>query len=355
MDREPHFERVVELGDDYGIHQRWTTRPYVPAIHWPSRCERAPGDGFVTSTRGGAAFQRFRVLLSTHNGERFLREQVESVLGQRDVRVQLFVRDDGSTDETVSLLRHLAAKESRLSYREGESLGPAQSYLTLLSETSDDVDYVALCDQDDVWIDGKLATAAEWLSHVQGPAMYCSAVEVVDESLRPLGVHRTSRRGPALENALVQNIATGCTIVVNRFALRLFRKVPLRPVMHDSWIYAAIAATGTVRYDPTTWVLYRQHEANTIGLAASQVEQWVRRLRQHTATGKARVHTQQARELLELLGPEIAPAALSTLTEFVQAQESVVGRVRYALTGPAFRQRRIDSLVYRALCALGRI
>jgi hypothetical protein len=255
----------------------------------------------------------------------------------------------------MTLLRRFATTDGRVTYCEGERLGPARSYLTMLSGCTEDNDYVALCDQDDVWMEGKLARAVEWLSPLQGPAMYCSAVEVVDEALRPLGVHRTCRRGPALENALVQNIATGCTIVVNRAALHLFRKIPRRPVMHDSWIYAVIAAAGIVLYDPATWVLYRQHDANAIGVSTSKTLQWAQRLARHVATGKERVHTRQASELLDLLGLDLAPAARSTLIRFVRAQDSVTGRVRYAMSGPAFRQRRIDSVVYRALCALGRI
>jgi hypothetical protein len=298
---------------------------------------------------------RLRVLLSTHNGARFLSEQVESVLRQRDVHVEVCIRDDGSTDTTRMLLDELCSADSRVTYSAGPCLGPAQSYLKLLSETPDDIGYVALCDQDDVWLEGKLARAAAWLAPLPGPAMYCSAVEVVDHNLRPVGIHRTCRRRPALANALVQNIATGSTIVVNRSALRLFRRVPAWPVMHDWWIYAVIAAVGTIRYDPSTWVLYRQHGTSSIGLASSQGQQWMRRLRRQLATGKERVCTRQANELLEMLGPEIAPQALSTLADFVGAQASVAGRMRYALTGSAFRQNRIDSLIFRALCVLGRI
>jgi glycosyltransferase involved in cell wall biosynthesis len=303
----------------------------------------------------GDALDRVRVLLSTHNGTRFLSDQIESVLNQSDVRVELYVRDDGSTDTTVSLLTEMAAADGRVTFANGDRLGPAQSYLKMLAETAEDVDYVALCDQDDVWIEGKLARAASWLSSVEGPAMYCSAVEVVDDELKPIGVHRTCRRGPALENALVQNIATGCTIVLNRRALTFFRRTPRWPVMHDWWIYLVIAAMGTVRYDPSTWVLYRQHATNSIGLAASHPEQWVRRLRLEVATGKERVRTRQAGELLEMLGSEMTPESLSTLTRFVTAQRSVTGRVSYAFQGPAFRQRRVDDLAYRALFALGRI
>jgi glycosyltransferase involved in cell wall biosynthesis len=298
---------------------------------------------------------RFRVLLSTHNGARYLSEQIESVLGQQDVQIELSIRDDGSTDTTLALLRNLAAADSRVTYAAGECIGSTRSYLTMLSETDEDTDFVALCDQDDVWLDGKLGRAAAWLSHLNTPGMYCSAVEVVDASLRPLGIHRTCRRGPSFENALVQNIATGCTIVLNRSALHLFRRVPHSAAMHDWWIYAVITAAGVVRYDPATWVLYRQHEANSIGLASTKTQQWLQRMRNHVDTGKERARTRQAGELLELLGPELTPAALSTLTRFVQAQESVPGRVSYALTGPAFRQRRFDSIVYRVLCAMGQI
>ncbi|HVA09639.1 MAG TPA: glycosyltransferase [Acidimicrobiales bacterium] len=299
--------------------------------------------------------QRFRVLLSTFNATGFLLNQIESVLGQRGVDIDLNIRDDGSTNGTLDLLRKISTDDSRVSYIGGSRLGAARSFLTMLSECSDDVGLVALCDQDDVWKDEKLARAALWLSAVQGPAMYCSAVDIVGQRLDKIGIHRTCVRGPSLENALVQNIATGCTIVLNQSALRLFRTIPEHPIMHDSWIYAVMSACGTVLYDPDTWVLYRQHETNTIGVATSRFRQWVGRIHRHAKMGRERVHTVQATELLELLGQEFTPSATATVTRFVRAQASASGRIVYALTGPAFRQRRLDSIVYRILCALGRI
>jgi len=307
------------------------------------------------TTGGQSPPWRVGVVLSTFNGAKHLLDQVASVLAQRDVSVELSVRDDGSTDDTLGLLRSAPFHDGRVTVDAGRHLGPSRSYLTMLAASPGDVDFVALCDQDDVWLEGKLARAASWLRDIDGPAMYCSAVKVVDEGLRPLGVHRTCRRGPSLENALVQNIATGCTIVLNRSALPLFRTVPQHPVMHDAWIYAVCAAVGTVRYDPATWVLYRQHQANTIGLAPSPARQWVQRLHRHLDSGAQQVHTQQAVELLQILDQQLSPRARAVITQFVEAQSSLAGRLRYALVGPAFRQRRIDSVVYRALYALGRI
>ncbi|MGH9920444.1 MAG: glycosyltransferase family 2 protein [Nitrososphaerales archaeon] len=298
---------------------------------------------------------RVRILLSTHNGQRFLYDQLASVFDQQGVDVHLHIRDDGSTDNSPAIVENYAASEQRLSFEWGDKLGAAQSYLKMLSDASDSDDFVALCDQDDIWLEGKLARALEWLEPIRGPAVYCSAVTVVDERLRPLGLHRTCRRGPALPNALVQNIATGCTIVLNAPAAAYFRQVPRHPVMHDAWIYAVVSAVGNVVYDPEPWVLYRQHDTNSIGLAASPSAQWHRRLRQHLNHGRERVHTRQAGELLAVLGTELSTESRTIITDFVRSQNSFVGRLRYALIGPAFRQRRVDTIVYRFLCAVGRI
>ncbi len=298
---------------------------------------------------------RCRVLLSTYNGTHFLREQVASVLSQEGVEIELHVRDDSSTDDTAELLELLEATDPRLTHELGEHLGPAHSFLTMLRDTPLETEYTALCDQDDVWKDGKLERATTWLDLYPGPAAYCSAVSVVDERLRPLGIHRTCRRGPALANALVQNVATGCTIVLNQHALPLFRKIPDHPVMHDAWIYAVVSAVGTVLYDPEPWVLYRQHESNSIGLAASPAAQWLRRVHQHVSQGSEQAHTRQAMELLDLLGPALTTDSRTVISNFVDSQRTLLKRFEYALVGPAFRQRRIDSVIYRLLYALGRI
>ena len=203
----------------------------------------------------------------------------------------------------------------------------------MLSETPDDVGYVSLCDQDDIWIDGKLDRAASWLSELKGPAMYCSAVEVVDQDSTRWGAPHISTRTCPGQRAGPEHRHR----MHHRDEPNGAASLPPGPRPSGDarllWIYAATAAAGTVVYDPSTWVLYRQHGANSIGLAPSTLEQWRRRLGQHVASGSHRVHTVQAAELLRVLSAHITPDARSTLTAFVSSQNSFTGRIRYALTG----------------------
>lgn len=91
------------------------------------------------------------VLLSTYNGEKYLREQLDSLLVQQGVDLRIIARDDGSKDTTVEILKEYAGKDTRVSFFEGKNVGPAQSFFDLIMK-SPDSDYYAFCDQDDVWI-----------------------------------------------------------------------------------------------------------------------------------------------------------------------------------------------------------
>ena len=156
--------------------------------------------------------------MSTYNGERYVAEQVASIRTQTYPSVRLGVRDDGSTDGTVAVLTGLDVSVDR-----GENLGVPAAFFRLIDDSSDEADLYALADQDDVWAPDKLSRAVEALSGVDGPALYCARVMVTDEQLRPLYPHELPRRGPSFANALVQNIALGCTIVLNREARDLVR------------------------------------------------------------------------------------------------------------------------------------
>ena len=123
------------------------------------------------------------VLLSTYNGHQHIKELVDSVLMQDSVDVKLQVRDDGSTDDTIDILR--SYNDSRITVKKGENLKPALSFLTLLREC-DDSDYYAYCDQDDYWYPNKLITAINELKIIQDPALFISTYDVCDENLNKM-------------------------------------------------------------------------------------------------------------------------------------------------------------------------
>jgi glycosyltransferase involved in cell wall biosynthesis len=300
--------------------------------------------------------ERVEVLLSTFRSGPFLSQQLDSVWAQDYPEVALVVRDDGSGDGTVSQVEQCLSGRTRARFIAGEHTGAGKSFLALLRDVDPTTGYAAFCDQDDVWLPGKLSAAVELLRGQQGPTLYCSAVELVDRELRRIKTHRRCVRGPSFENALVENIATGCTIVLNRAAVALLSaEMPNDFLMHDAWCYLVVSGCGQVLYDPNPQVLYRLHSSNAIGVRPTVLSEWAGRARRHLAEGHERVLTRQALELKRLYGPLLRPDAVRSLDAFLEAGSSLPQRLRYALSGRAHRQRPVDDLVYRTLYAVHRI
>jgi hypothetical protein len=181
-------------------------------------------------------------------------------------------------------------------------------------------------------------------------------VRLVSESLTDIKVHRRCLQGPSFANALVENIATGCTIVLNRPAVDLLAaRTPQRLLMHDAWCYLVVAGCGRVVYDPRPHVLYRLHGSNTIGVGQTFWAEWSGRAIRQLREGRERVLTTQAEELSRLYGSQLRHDSARALDEFLRAQSPVTSRFQYALRGPAYRQRRLDDLIFRSLYALHRI
>jgi hypothetical protein len=217
---------------------------------------------------------RVAVLLSTFNGAPFLPAQLDSIAGQTLADWVLYWRDDGSSDDTVAIIRAFAegpgAGRCHHVDRPGH-LGATESFMALLRAAAPSGLALAFADQDDVWLPEKLELALDALADAPGPALYCSRQLLVDEELAPLGESAPLRRPPSFPAALTQNIATGCTVVLNPAAASLVaRSIPPAASLHDWWSYLVVAASGGhVIADATPTVLYRQHGSNLVGAPAS--------------------------------------------------------------------------------------
>lgn len=209
------------------------------------------------------------VLLSSYQGERFIAQQLESILTQLPLDGRILVRDDGSRDSTADRVE--AFGDPRISVTRGENVGFVRSFLTLLEAVPPEADIIMLCDQDDIWLPDKIERAVNHLRNLTGqPALYCSRLQLVDENLKPIGLSPAWPRPPSFRNALTENIVTGCTCAINRAALPLARRYgnPELIYFHDWWLYLVIAAFGKVVVDPQPTILYRQHGGNAIGMGA---------------------------------------------------------------------------------------
>ncbi len=301
---------------------------------------------------------RIAVLLATCNGEAFLAEQLDSLASQQDVAVELFVRDDGSTDTTLAVLERYSRLWPRLRDPiRGDRLGPAGSFLELLTSVPADFDYYAFCDQDDVWAPDKLSRAASRLANGidDQPALYCSRVRFADESLTPLGLSRLDR-DVRFEHLLFENIAFGNTTVLNPAArLAVVGRLPQTGViMHDWWCALVASAIGVVIYDEQPSVTYRQHSTNHLGGHADRFEEILGLIRAFRRDPRSfwPIHAQAA-EFLRLFGERITPERRSLVCALVASQAGLFERVRYAVAGSLVRSRRLDALAGRALVLAG--
>jgi glycosyltransferase involved in cell wall biosynthesis len=216
------------------------------------------------------------VLMCTMQGQRFLAEQLNSIATQSHPNWEIWASDDGSDDHTHSILEHYQEHwgEDRLSIHAGPAEGSTANFLSLTCRADIDTEFFAYADQDDIWESDKLERAMKWLQTVPRhiPALYGSRTQLVDERNQYIGYSPLFSRTPSFENALVQNVAGGNTMVFNRAARDLLRRAgdQVQVVAHDWWAYQVITGCGgRVHYDSYPTVRYRQHDDNQVGANVS--------------------------------------------------------------------------------------
>ena len=251
---------------------------------------------------------KIMVLLSTYNGEKYISEQIESVLCQQGVDVHIVARDDGSQDETINILKRISTLDN-ITVIEGQNIGVVGSFFTLMHEAvCHNFDYFAFCDQDDVWKNDKLKVATDILSgHGNEPALYMSSFQMVDENLHSIQTNM-SRPNISVEGAIASNCATGCTMVFNK---KLLEKSLISnyddALMHDYWMYMVCLLTGGyIYYDETPHIYYRQHGNNVIGGTGDNfLTKWWTRMNKMFLPGD-NFKSKFACKLLEQYGNEIS-------------------------------------------------
>lgn len=219
---------------------------------------------------------RIAVIMSTYNGEKYLREQIESILDQEDIDIELFIRDDGSSDSTFSILSSYHNDE-RIHIYKGTNKGYGKSFIECLWSAKD-FDYYSFSDQDDFWEKEKLKEAITLLDkRVKGndvPAVYYSNVKITDSKLNIISTTTLENRNNSLESVFMRRSIAGCTMVLNhKLWNEIFKGAVSDEILsqgYDSFIISlCYALGGTVCFDKNAYIRYRQHDGNTVGVPYS--------------------------------------------------------------------------------------
>ncbi|WP_306232634.1 glycosyltransferase family 2 protein [Agrococcus beijingensis] len=217
---------------------------------------------------------RVSVALCTHQGERWIEQQLRSILAQTHPVSEIVVGDDASTDRTLELVREVASETDvpiRIRHHE-TALGVAANFADAIAATTGDV--VALSDQDDVWHPDRIE---RMLPQLEGVALVHSSARLVDAHGAPLGStleaslemspweRAAMTEGRALDALLRRNLVTGATVLVRRDAAVAALPIPAGWI-HDEWLAMCAALGDGVRYLPEETIDYRQHGGNQIGV-----------------------------------------------------------------------------------------
>lgn len=292
-----------------------------------------------------------QILISTYNGEQYIREQIDSILAQTYPDIQICVRDDGSTDGTIEILEEYCSKYNNIHYYCGDNVGVQSSFFDLFQHVEANAEYIATCDQDDVWYPEKIQAAVSKLNNINGMGLYCSKTQLTDANLNPIqdDLRKTSPK-IAFGNALIENICTGCTMVINKSLYNfVYGKWPKKSLIHDWWFYIIAVAFGTVIYDERPYIFYRQHGNNVIGLDHNRgqlLKRQIKSFRKFKGTYTTQMQEinenfvlkEEDKELLELL---------------VGTRTSWKCRWKILFDKRIFRQGKMDTFLFKGMLFLG--
>lgn len=296
------------------------------------------------------------ILMSTYNGEKYLIEQLDSILAQTHGNLILTIRDDGSKDSTSEILSSYATADKRIRLVLQDNLGIVGSFYWLLKNADSECQFFAFADQDDVWLPNKVERALNVLSGYDQaqPLLYCSRVEYVSADLSHLAYSPMIKARTGLRNALVQNVFTGCTVVMNNAAHKLLLKHnwPQQVFMHDWWSYLVISAFGKVINDDFVSIKYRQHGGNVVGGTVSFMSDYRNRIINFFNRQKNGVFGcyDQAYAFWTNYQNEFQGESREIVRLFIESKRSFLHRLKYLLCEQrAYRHTCTDDFIVRLL------
>ena len=300
------------------------------------------------------------VLMSTYNGEKYIKEQLNSILGQT-YPAHVLIRDDGSKDETVNIIEDYIEAGADINLIKGQNLGVKGSFFELI-KLAPEADYYSFADQDDSWFKDKLEVAVTMLQSEERdlgcdvPLLYCGDTYLADGDLNPIKKDAKNPR-PSFGNALVENICTGCTAVINRALLEKIREcIPNanKIVMHDWWLYLIAEFYGKTIYDNEPHMYYRQHGSNEWGAKTSKWKVYKYRFKQLFAKrGQIYRQLEQLEELIN--ASQITDEKMNQIKKVLDSEKKLFARITLYKDKHIYRNARGTDRVYRMAMLVGRL
>lgn len=276
------------------------------------------------------------ILLSTYNGEKYLKAQLDSLSSQTYKNFKLIARDDGSSDKTLEILKSYDIEL----LPSNENLGVKSSFETLLKYAfkNSDADYFMFCDQDDVWNQDKVKLTLQKMYEMEKlykntPILVHTDLEVVDENLHTINpsfmklqnLHEKKNR---LNNLLIQNTITGCTVMINKDLAKLCLPMSSNAIVHDWWVGLVASCFGKIGYVDDSTIKYRQHTSNTIGAKGFDIGFVLKSISKKVSLGG---NISQSKGFFQQFKNELDEDTIEMLQEFISLEQKTWWQKRAVL------------------------
>lgn len=296
------------------------------------------------------------ICMSTYNGEKYVKEQLESLLNQTYKNIEIYVRDDGSKDNTVSILEEYE-KQNKIHFIKGKNVGVVGSFYECLKITYDNGEYFAYCDQDDKWHSDKIERAIKKLEEKKEeiPLLYFSEFNYCDESLNFVNKSNLNKKGTSFENSIVECISFGIAEVFNKkLAEKILESGTENICFHDWWAYMIAAGLGKVIYDDEATVEYRRTGSNVSPSGKAGIKLQIYRVKKFMFGKYFRNIRVQIDKYKNLFYKELKDKNKKVIDLF-SVKYSFVNSIRKVFYPKMFRQNIVDEIMCRVLFLFGRL
>lgn len=289
------------------------------------------------------------VVLSAYNGSRYIQQQIDSVLNQSFTDLYLFIRDDGSSDET----RHIISSNAsdRCGYEFGDNVGVARSFYLAARDLPVEYDYLAFCDQDDFWLPDKIARSVEIIKTLPPaqPNLYCSEYYYCDENLSNSSMSSLNYKGYDFVHSLFESKVSGNTIVANKTLASLYLMSGFEDVgWHDWWLSQIAFSVGNVYFDSNPSLLYRRIDSSVSPTGNNCISLLMYRFQYFVRSNKFSLIKRQINKLYVLFGAKMSTSDRKLADLFTNGS-----RIKKAVYPGRLRQHFSDELIVRILFLIG--
>lgn len=301
------------------------------------------------------------ILLGTYNGEKYIGRQLESIRSQTYKNWVLYISDDGSSDDTLKIVKEFAAEfpDGKVNLLDGPRKGFAQNFLSMLQNKNIHSEFYAFSDQDDVWLDDKLEVSLNALyskANENSYLLYGSRTTLIDENEKPIGFSPLFERNFCLENALVQSYAGGNTMVMNHNVKYFIEniQVDFDIVSHDWFLYILCSAlNGMIIYDSNSKILYRQHGGNLVGSNLG-ISSKLYRLKK-IYSGEYKKWNKLNLYFLDLIKKDVGNKNKRVIGLFYKKERFWFQRILNIVKSGVFRQKKYETLFFIIMAMLGKL